>query len=88
MHRVIIASGNRGKLREIKAILSPAGIRLTDLLELGFNEPIEESGNTFEENALDLSESGPRRPLGGQTMICLNSLLLLLLCYGSVFTAS
>ena len=48
--RIIVASGNRGKLREIAAILEDAEI--VSMGDAGFSEDIEETGRTFEENAL------------------------------------
>jgi XTP/dITP diphosphohydrolase len=49
---LIIASRNRGKVTEIREILSMKNVDLLDLHELGFKGEIEESGDTFEENAL------------------------------------
>lgn len=47
----IFASGNRGKLAELKALLADTGIALTLQSELAI-EPAEETGATFVENAL------------------------------------
>lgn len=49
--KVIIASNNAHKIVEIKAILSPLGITCVSLEELGWTEDIEETGQTFVENA-------------------------------------
>jgi XTP/dITP diphosphohydrolase len=48
----IIASTNPGKIDEIRSILSFDDVAFRDLEEVGFNEPIDEYGKTFEENAL------------------------------------
>jgi XTP/dITP diphosphohydrolase len=48
---MVLASGNKGKLREIKAILEPLGIAVKTAHELGFTEDVEETGSTFAENA-------------------------------------
>ena len=48
---VVIASGNAGKIREIRAALAPAGLRLHTQGELGIGEADEPHG-TFLENAL------------------------------------
>jgi XTP/dITP diphosphohydrolase len=50
--RVLVATTNPGKLRELKQILEPVGIALLSLAELGTRiaEP-EEDGPTFEANA-------------------------------------
>jgi XTP/dITP diphosphohydrolase len=47
----VIASTNQGKIDEIRAILSPLGIRLHSQAELNCPE-IEETGRSFEENAI------------------------------------
>ncbi len=48
--RLVIASHNPGKLKEIAALLSPFPIRLNSAAELGLPEP-EETGASFAENA-------------------------------------
>ena len=47
---LIVASHNRGKVREIKALLGPHGIEPVGASELGLPEP-EETGLTFAANA-------------------------------------
>jgi XTP/dITP diphosphohydrolase len=49
--RVVLASGNAGKAREIGALLAPAGIDIVSQAVFGI-EPAEETGLTFIENAL------------------------------------
>jgi XTP/dITP diphosphohydrolase len=49
--RVVLASGNAGKAREIGALLAPAGIEIVSQADFGI-EPAEETGRTFIENAL------------------------------------
>ncbi len=51
MEKLVIASGNKGKIKEIKAILGDI-FEVVPMSELGFNEDIEETGTTFFENAL------------------------------------
>lgn len=48
--RLIVASNNKGKIREIKDILSD-GFEVLSLNDVGFTDDIEENGTTFEENA-------------------------------------
>lgn len=48
--RLVIATHNAGKLREIAALLAPLGIETTGAGALGLPEP-EETGDTFEANA-------------------------------------
>ena len=49
--RVVLASGNPGKLRELEALLAPLDIAITLQAEFGI-EGIVESGTTFVENAI------------------------------------
>ncbi|MFC0685204.1 RdgB/HAM1 family non-canonical purine NTP pyrophosphatase [Novosphingobium clariflavum] len=49
--RLVIATHNAGKLKEISALLAPFGIDCVSAGELGLPEP-EETGTTFVENAL------------------------------------
>ncbi len=49
--RLVIASHNQGKVREIRALLEPYGIEPVSAGDLGLPEP-EETGTTFAENAL------------------------------------
>jgi XTP/dITP diphosphohydrolase len=51
MRRIVVATGNRGKLAELSRLLAPTGIALCAQSELGI-EPPEETGLTFIENAL------------------------------------
>ena len=49
--RLVIASHNQGKVREIRALLKPYGIEPVSAGDLDLPEP-EETGTTFGENAL------------------------------------
>ena len=51
MRRIVVATGNRGKLAELSRLLTPTGIELRAQSEAGI-EPPEETGLTFIENAL------------------------------------
>jgi XTP/dITP diphosphohydrolase len=51
LSRVVLASGNAGKLRELQALLAPTGIELVAQRELGVGDADEPFG-TFVENAL------------------------------------
>jgi XTP/dITP diphosphohydrolase len=51
LSRVVLASGNAGKLRELQALLAPTGIELVAQRELGVADADEPFG-TFVENAL------------------------------------
>jgi XTP/dITP diphosphohydrolase len=49
--RVVLASGNSGKLRELASLLAPLGFDLVSQSALGIETPAE-TGTTFAENAL------------------------------------
>lgn len=49
--KLVIATHNKGKLREIKELLAPYKVDVLSACELDLDEP-EETGKTFEENAL------------------------------------
>lgn len=50
--RIVFATGNEGKMREIRMILGDAGLRAVSMREAGIEAEIEENGTTFEENAV------------------------------------
>ncbi len=49
---IIFATGNEGKMREIRSILSDTGYSVMSMKEAGIQADITEDGKTFEENAL------------------------------------
>ena len=51
MKKLVVASGNKGKLKEIREILKHK-YEVVSMSEMGFNEEIVEDGETFYENAL------------------------------------
>ena len=51
LKRLLVATGNPGKVREFAAALESAGIEVLDLADLADATPVEETGATFEENA-------------------------------------
>ena len=48
---LIIASNNKGKIKEFKSILEPMGFKVYSQSEKNINIEVEETGTTFEENA-------------------------------------
>lgn len=52
MERIIFATGNKDKLREIREILSDLEIEVVSMKEAGIDIDIVEDGTTFEENAI------------------------------------
>lgn len=51
MERIIFATGNEGKMAEIRAILEDLGIPVLSMKEAGITADIVEDGKSFEENA-------------------------------------
>lgn len=49
--RIVFATGNQNKMREIRMILADLGMEIYSMKELGVDIDIEENGKTFEENA-------------------------------------
>lgn len=49
--KLIIASNNKGKIKEYKQILEPLGYEVLSQSESGINIEAEENGTTFEENS-------------------------------------
>lgn len=49
--KIILASNNKGKIREIQEILSPLGYKIISMRDSGIDIDIEENGKTFKENA-------------------------------------
>ncbi len=52
LKKIIFATGNEGKLREIRMMLDDLGVCVQSMKEAGITVDIEENGTTFEENAL------------------------------------
>lgn len=50
--RVIVASGNQGKIKEIREILAPLDLEVVSMKDAGIEVDVEETGQSFEENAL------------------------------------
>ena len=51
LKKIIFATGNEGKLREIRMILKDLDVEVFSLKEAGIHMDVEENGTTFEENA-------------------------------------
>ena len=52
MKKIIFATGNAGKLREIREIMEGTGVEVLSMKEAGIVVDVVEDGTTFEENAL------------------------------------
>lgn len=49
---MIFATGNAGKMKEIRMIMADFGMEILSMKEAGIQADIEENGTTYEENAL------------------------------------
>lgn len=52
MEKIVFATANEGKVKEIKEILKDFPIEVVSMKEMGITADIEENGTTFEENSL------------------------------------
>lgn len=50
--KIIAATKNKGKIKEMEEILSPLGMEIVSQQEVGIEVDVEETGDTFEKNAL------------------------------------
>ena len=50
--RIVFATGNAGKIREIRMIMEDTGLEIISMKDAGIKVDIEENGRTYEENAL------------------------------------
>jgi XTP/dITP diphosphohydrolase len=77
MQKLVLASGNAGKLREFREILAPQGFELIAQGELGIPDP-DETGLSFVENALlkarHASERSGLPALADDSGLCVDAL--------------
>ena len=52
MKKLIFATSNAGKMKEVRSILADTGYEILSMKEAGIQVEVEEDGATFEENAL------------------------------------
>ena len=52
MDKIVFATANEGKVKEIKEILKDFPIEVVSMKDMGITADIEENGDTFEENSL------------------------------------
>jgi XTP/dITP diphosphohydrolase len=52
MKKLIFATGNEGKMKEVRMIMADLGYEILSMKEAGIVADIDENGSTFEENAL------------------------------------
>ena len=68
MRKLIVASNNSNKIREIKEILKDIPVEILSLKEAGIDVDIEETGSTFLENAY-LKAKGISELVGGAMVL-------------------
>lgn len=56
--RLLLATGNAKKLRELREILIPLGLEVIPPAEIGYHPDVLEDGDTFEANAIKKAEAG------------------------------
>jgi XTP/dITP diphosphohydrolase len=75
--KLVVATHNAGKLREMRLLLGPYGMDCVSAGELGLQEP-DETGTTFEENALikarAAAEASNLPALADDSGLCVNAL--------------
>jgi XTP/dITP diphosphohydrolase len=75
--RVVIATHNPGKLREMRELLAPHGVEAVSAGDLGLPEP-DETGSTFEANAIIKAEAAAKAAklpaLSDDSGICVDAL--------------
>ena len=52
LERIVFATGNKGKIKEIQMILADLGVEVITMKEAGIEIDIVEDGKTYEENAM------------------------------------
>jgi XTP/dITP diphosphohydrolase len=52
MKKIIFATGNKDKMREIKEIMADEPVEILSMKEAGISVDVDENGKTFEENSL------------------------------------
>lgn len=76
LEKIVVASGNAGKISEIKSIFTD--VEIVSMAELGFDGDIEETGTTFMENARIKAETIAKKfnlpALADDSGICVNAL--------------
>ena len=52
LKKIVFATGNKGKVKEIQMILADLGVEVTTMKDEGIYVDVEENGVTYEENAM------------------------------------
>ena len=57
MKKIIFATGNEDKMKEIRRILADPSLEILSLKDAGIHADIDENGKSFEENAMIKAEA-------------------------------
>ena len=78
MHRLLVATTNPGKIAEYQLLLEGVPLKIIGLRQVGINFDVEESGSTFEENALmkarAYAQAGGLLTLADDSGLCVDAL--------------
>lgn len=58
MRRLLLATGNQKKLREMREILAPMAVEVVSPSDVGYEPDVVEDADTFEGNAIKKAEAG------------------------------
>ncbi len=67
--KILFATGNEGKMREIRMIMEDMDVELLSMKEAGISPDIVEDGTTFEENALIKARAVAEHTSGGEIVL-------------------
>jgi XTP/dITP diphosphohydrolase len=56
--KLLLATGNQKKLKELRDILAPVGMAVVAPADIGYDPDVEETGDTFAANAILKAEAG------------------------------
>lgn len=66
--KIIFATGNAGKIKEIQEIMAEAGMEAVSMAEAGIRVDVEENGKSYEENALIKARAAAEQAAGAIVM--------------------
>ena len=69
MYRIVFATGNAGKMKEIREILADLPAEIRSMKEAGVEADIVENGTSFEENALIKARAVAEQLHDGRTVV-------------------
>ena len=85
MKRIVFATGNEGKMKEFRIILSDLGLPVVSMKEAGIHADIVEDGKSFEENA-DIKATAVQKLCGDIVLADDSALRLIIWAESRAFT--